>query len=195
MEQLVSFWFICIFSIVVFSLLAYSTVFGQHISEQANLAFILAEGQALKALVAPWFGSFFWLFGSISLVLAAMGVLDWVSRIVADIVKTVYLPSSQRWTESRVYFLVVWGTVAAGSIILLSGFDQPLLLLVIAACLNGGVMFVYSILLIQLNRRALPAAIRVRGFRLSALVLATLFYGFFAGWLVLIEVQRLISSV
>ena len=34
--------------------------------------------------------------------------------------------------------------------ILLSGFNQPLLLLTIAACLNGMVMFVYSILLIQL---------------------------------------------
>ena len=54
-----------------------------------------------------------------------------------------------------------WSTIAAGSIILLSGFNQPLLLLVIAACLNGMVMFVYSILLIQLNRRGLPPAFRV----------------------------------
>src|SRR5690606_11876212 len=193
-EQFVSFWFICVFSITVFSLLAYSTVFGQQVSDQANLSFIQAEGQALKAVVGPWFGTFFWVFGSISMVLVAMGVLDWVSRIVADIVKTVYLPTSQRWTESRLYFVVVWATVAAGSIILLSGFDQPLLLLVIAACLNGAVMFVYSILLIQLNRRALPEAIRVRGLRLGMLVFATLFYGFFAGWLVIVQVQNYLSA-
>ncbi len=37
----------------------------------------------------------------------------------------------------------------AGSIILLSGFNQPLLLLVVSACLNGAVMFVCSILLVQ----------------------------------------------
>ena len=48
-EQLVSFWFICVFSITVFSTLAYSTVFGQNISSgQANLAFIKAEGEALE---------------------------------------------------------------------------------------------------------------------------------------------------
>ena len=193
-EQFVSFWFICVFSITIFSLLAYSTVFGQQVSDQANLSFIQAEGQALKAVVGPWFGTFFWVFGSISMVLVAMGVLDWVSRIVADIVKTVYLPRSQRWTESRLYFAVVWATVAAGSIILLSGFDQPLLLLVIAACLNGAVMFVYSILLIQLNRRALPEAIRVRGLRLGMLVFATLFYGFFAGWLVIVQVQNYLAA-
>ena len=192
-EQLISFWFICIFSIVLFSALAYSTVFGQKLSDQANLSFILAEGNALKKIVGPWFGTFFWVFGSLSLVLCSMGVLDYVSRIVADILKTVYVPSSQRWTESRIYFVCVWSMVVAGSIILLAGFNQPLLLLVLAACMNGAVMFVYSILLIQLNRRALPSALRVRGFRLGTLVFATLFYGVFAGWLALVQIQAYLN--
>ena len=116
-EQLVSFWFICVFSITVFSTLAYSTVFGQNISSgQANLAFIKAEGEALKTIVAPWFGTFFWVFGSLSMILVALGTIDYISRIVADVLKTVYLQQSQRWTESRIYFLVAWGTIAAGSI-------------------------------------------------------------------------------
>ena len=89
---------------------------------------------------------------------------------------------------------MVWSTVAAGSIILLSGVNQPLLLLVIAACLNGMVMFVYSILLIQLNRRGLPPALRVRGVRLGMLVFATLFYGYFAGWLVIVQVRSYLAG-
>jgi hypothetical protein len=194
-EQLVSFWFICVFSITVFSALAYSTVYGRAVSGEANLAFIRAEGEALKTVVAPWFGSFFWIFGSLSLVLVALGVIDYIARIVADVVKTVYLQDSGRWTESRMYFLVVWCTIAAGSIILLSGLNQPLILLVIAACLNGGVMFVYSILLIQLNRRALPPALRVRGLRLGMLIFATAFYGYFAGWLVLVQVRSYLSAL
>jgi hypothetical protein len=194
-EQLVSFWFICVFSITVFSTLAYSTVFGQNISSgQANLAFIKAEGEALKTIVAPWFGTFFWVFGAMSLILVALGTIDYISRIVADVLKTVYLQQSQRWTESRIYFLVAWGTIAAGSKILLSGVNQPLLLLVIAACLNGMVMFVYSILLIQLNRRGLPPALRVSGFRLGMLLFSTVFYGFFAGWLVLVQVQGYLAG-
>ena len=193
-EQLVSFWFICIFSITIFSTLAYSTLQGRQISGGANLGFILAEGEALKATVAPWFGTFFWVFGAVSLILVALGVLDYISRIVADVLKTVYLASSRRWTESRLYFASVWSTVIAGSIILLSGVNQPLLLLVIAACLNGMVMFVYAILLIQLNRRGLPPALRVRGLRLWMLVFATLFYGYFAGWLVIVQVQSYLRS-
>src|SRR5687768_2312584 len=93
-EQLVSFWFICIFSITVFSVLAYSTLHGEPIAAEANLGFILSEGQALKRVVAPWFGTFFWVFGAMSLVLVSLGVLDYVSRIVADVIKTVYLTQS-----------------------------------------------------------------------------------------------------
>jgi hypothetical protein len=193
-EQLVSFWFVCVFSICVFSTLAWSTLKGRTMSDGANLGFILAEGEALKEAVAPWFGTFFWVFGAVSLILVALGVLDFVSRIVADVLKTVYLADSRRWTESRLYFVSVWSTVTAGSIILLSGVNQPLLLLVIAACLNGMVMFVYAILLIQLNRRGLPPALRVRGLRLWMLVFATLFYGYFAGWLVIVQVQGYLAS-
>jgi hypothetical protein len=193
-EQLVSFWFICVFSITVFSTLAYSTVFGQKLSGQANLAFIKAEGEVLKTIVAPWFGTFFWVFGSLSMILVALGTIDYISRIIADVLKTVYLKESQRWTESRIYFLVAWGTIAAGSTILMSGFNQPLLLLVIAACLNGMVMFVYSILLIQLNRRGLPPALRVSGLRLGMLVFATVFYGFFAGWLVVVQLRSYFAA-
>ena len=193
-EQLVSFWFICIFSITIFSLLAYSTVFRKNLSEQANLSFILAEGEALKQIVAPWFGTFFWIFGALSLVLVALGVLDYVARLVADVLKTVYLQQSQRWTESRIYFLVVWSMITVGSLILLSGFNQPLILLVLSACLNGMVMFVYSILLIQLNRKGLPEAIKVKGLRLGMLCFAVLFYGFFAGWLIIAQVQSYFSG-
>jgi hypothetical protein len=193
-EQFVSFWFICVFSITIFSALAYSTLEGRNISGQANLAFIRAEGEVLKTVVAPWFGTFFWVFGSLSLVLCGLGVIDFVSRLIADVVKTVYLRDSQRWTESRMYFLVAWATIAASSAILLSGLNQPLLLLVIAACLNGMVMFVYSILLIQLNRRGLPPALRVRGLRLGMLLFATVFYGFFSGWLVLVQVRSYLGA-
>jgi hypothetical protein len=188
-EQLVSFWFICIFSIITFSLLAHSTIGGQTIAAQANLAFIQAEGLALQRVVAPWFGKFFWVFGAMSLVLVSLGTVDYIARIVADILRTVYFQGHERWTESRLYFFAVWAGVVSGSIILLSGVQQPLVLLMTAACLNGLVMIVYGALLIQLNLRGLPAPLRIRGFRLVMLVLATAFYGFFGGWLVIAQVR------
>ena len=179
-------------SIIVFSVLAYSTVYGQNLSDEADFDFIKGEGEVLKDVVAPWFGSFFWIFGTISLVLVALGVVDYVARLSADVLKTLHLRDNQRWSESKIYTIIVWTMCLVGCGILLSGFDQPLVLLVLAACLNGIVMFIYSILLIKLNRQGLPPAIRVRGFRLGALFFAVAFYGFFAGWYVVVQIGELI---
>jgi hypothetical protein len=41
-------------------------------------------------------------------------------------------------------------------------------------------MFVYSILLLQLNRGVLPREIGLGGFRLVAIIWAVAFYGFFS---------------
>ena len=60
---------------------------------------------------------------------------------------------------------------------LLAGFDQPIVLLVIAAVVGGFMMFIYSGLLILINRTILPQPIRVRGVRLGALIWAILLFG------------------
>jgi hypothetical protein len=66
--------------------------------------------------------------------------------------------------------------IALGTIVLLSGVDQPLALL-IASSLNGVVMLFYSMLLIQLNRKGLPVPIRVRGIRLYLLYVTSAVFG------------------
>lgn len=99
--------------------------------------------------------------------------------------KTIYLTGSRRWTESRLYFGFVRAMVAIGVSILLVGFTQPLALLAVSSSLSGLVMVVYSALLIQLNRKALPAALKVRGFRLGVMIVAVLFYGYFSARLVI----------
>jgi hypothetical protein len=179
-EQLVSFWFICLASILVFSMLAYSTVGVGTIADAPNLEFIRAEGEALMTIVGPWFGNLFWALGTVSLALVSIGVIDYVSRLVADVLITVYVGESERWTESRIYISVVWGMVVVGSLILLFAIDQPTTLVIIASSLSGVVMFIYSILLIQLNRRALPEAIKVKGYRLMVLFASVLFFGYFS---------------
>jgi hypothetical protein len=81
-EQLVSFWAICLASIITFSVLAYATVgVGANLSEDPDFDFIKGEGEVLKDVVAPWFGTFFWIFGTVSLVLVALGVIDYVARL------------------------------------------------------------------------------------------------------------------
>jgi len=175
-EQFVSFFLIAVLTMTIMSLLAYSTVFGQNISGEANLTFLQGEGRVLSEVIGGWFGTFFYLIGALSLLAAALGILDYVGRAIADVLKTGYLTQSRRWTESRIYTIVVWALILTGSTILLLGLDQPLVLLAIAGSVSGVVMFIYSILLIFLNRRHLPRSIRTRGVRLAALVWAVLFF-------------------
>jgi hypothetical protein len=71
------------------------------------------------------------------------------------------------------------------------GLNQPLVLLVISACVGGTMMFLYSFMLIVLNRRALPEPIRIRSFRVGALVWSIVFFGGLAAMTVWQQVQRL----
>jgi hypothetical protein len=176
-EQFVSFVLIGALTIVVFSLVAYSTVFGNPAIKEDDFDFIRIEGNALKEATGTWFGTLFWVIGAISLFGAALGIIDYVSRLVADVLRVGYLRDHPRWTESRLYFVVVWTLIACGTAILLSGFDQPLSLVVVAAALSGGVMFIYSLLLVAINRRFLPAQLKIRGLRLVVLLWAAGLFG------------------
>ncbi|HTF48677.1 MAG TPA: Nramp family divalent metal transporter, partial [Pseudonocardia sp.] len=106
--------------------------------------------------------------------------VDYVSRVIADVVKTIYLTGSARWTESKLYFGVVWAMVLIGVSILLVGFSQPLALLVVSSSTSGLVMVVYTVLLIMLNRKALPDALKLSGLRLGIMIVAVAFYGWFS---------------
>ena len=174
-EQAMTFALVTMATIALTSMLAHSTLYGLP-DLPNNVNFLLREGEVLQQAVAPWFGVLFWAVGAFSLLATAMGIIDYTSRLAADLLKTTYLWESPL-SESRIYFRLVWGMVALGVTILLFGFDQPLVLLVISACTGGAIMFLYSFLLILLNRRALPEPIRPNAFRVSTLVWSTLFFG------------------
>ena len=173
LEQIFTFVLITFLTIVFTSMLAYSTVFGRE-GLANNISFIRTEGEVLGERVGSWFKYFFWIVGSFSLFAAALGIVDYTSRLAADVLQTSYLRQAN---ESKVYAVLVWGLCAVGILVLLLGFDQPIVLLVIAAVVGGFMMFIYSGLLILINRKILPEPIRVRGVRLAMLVWAILLFG------------------
>jgi hypothetical protein len=187
-EQTFTFALVSIVTITLTSMLAHSMLYGEK-GLPTTVAFLQIEGRRLQDAVGPWFGMLFWATGAFSLFTSAMGITDYTSRLAADVVKSTYMRDSTV-SESTLYFWLVWGLVAIGCGILLSGFTQPLVLLVISACVGGTMMFLYSGLLILLNRRHLPAPIRIRGFRLAVLVWSILFFGALAGLTMWQQLQR-----
>jgi hypothetical protein len=174
LEQLTTFVAISFLTILFTSLLAYATVFGEE-GLASDISFLEVEGNVLNDTVGGWFGTFFWIIGAISLFAAALGIVDYTSRLGADVLKTAYLKDAN---ESKIYFGLVWGLVLIGCVVLLSGLDQPLVLLVIAAVTGGLMMFIYSALLLLVNRRTLPKEIRPGAGRVAALVWSFLLFGF-----------------
>jgi len=67
--------------------------------------------------------------------------------------------------------------VAIGIIVLLIGFDQPLVLIVISAVVGGVMMFFYSGLLILINRKILAGELRIAGVRLGVMVWSIALFG------------------
>jgi Mn2+/Fe2+ NRAMP family transporter len=180
-EQLITFLGLGLLITVVLSVLVYSTVGVQDLGR--DLDFIRAEGDVLKEVIAPWFGTFFYIAGFVVLFSTNIGVVDYISRLTADSLKVTFLRESTFWSESKIYATVAWFIIVAGSIIMLTVSSQPLVLLIIASAGGGVVMFFYSGMLILLNRRALPEAVKLKGWRLPVMWLIFIFFGALSGFM------------
>ncbi|MFF3494736.1 Nramp family divalent metal transporter [Streptomyces sp. NPDC002795] len=183
LEQAFAFGAITVISITFTSMLAYSTLFGASgLPETAD--FLKTQGERMGDIAGGWFAVLFWAIGMFSLFAAAVGIIDVACRLTADVVKTLYLKKSSV-QENKIYFGLVWAFVILGGMILFLGLDQPLVLLVISACVAGVAMFIYSILLLVMNRRALPKEIRTGPVRTVVLVFCVGFFGILSaliGW-------------
>ncbi len=188
-EQAATFVAITVVTIIFTSMLAHATLFGDS-AVKNNIGFLKIEGTTLQTLVGGWFGYLFWAIGAFSLFAAAAGIVDYTSRLAADMVKARYLRESPV-SESKLYFWLVWGLVAFGIIVLLAGLTQPLVLLVISACTAGTMMFIYSGLLWWMNSRALPRAIRITTWRTAVLAFSFLAFGFLAVFTIIDQAKKL----
>jgi Mn2+/Fe2+ NRAMP family transporter len=170
-EQLITFVLICIVTITLTSVLAYSLLFGRP-DLPSDINFVALQGRLLAEQVGVWFAKLFWAVGAIALFATALGLVDITGRTFADVIRTSYRPHAD---ESRIYAIVVWSMLAFGSAVVLSGITQPVLLLVLSGSISGVMMFLIAGLLIRLNRK-LPGPLAPSGWRIAALAFTVLFF-------------------
>lgn len=191
-EHFLAFFCTCVVCLVLLALISYSVFYtaeGTPRPEAAayhkDMAFLYGEAGAVETALGPTFRLLFLVMGAAILFTTEIGVLDAASRISMDIVKVNWLRDSRRWTESRLYFLFLWSTIALACVFAAVGtglIQEKLTFFKLTASLNGAVMFLYSGLLLYLNRFKLPKAIRMGPVRTAVLAWAVLFFGFFAFW-------------
>jgi hypothetical protein len=192
-EQLITFYFLGLLILIGLSVLLYSAL-GIVEGGEADITFLREEARALSNQLGTWFEYFFYVAGFAVLFSTNVGVVDWVSRLTADALKVNFLGGSQFWSESKIYATVVWIMCIGGSLIIWSGIE-PLILLVLSATGGGFMMFIYSGLLILLNRRTLPDPIKLRSWRLAGLSVAFLIYASFVVYIIYLMATQGPSSL
>jgi hypothetical protein len=182
-EHLLNFYLLSVLSLMMLSLIAYSTARGTP-GLAKGIGFIRAEGEFIGNQYGPWMQHGFHWMGIAILLTTELGLLDACARISTDIIKVNWLRDSDTWTDSRLYFALLWGQIVLGCAIMLvglvlPGLTQPLVLLVLSASLNGGVMLIYSLLLLWMNSRVLGGSLRTPVVRFLAMVWSSAFFGYF----------------
>jgi hypothetical protein len=169
---------LALLTLALFCLLA-AALLGTDGEVSEGFGFIGDEARAIESRFGALARRAFLGVGVAVLFSTELALLDAVSRVAADLLK-VGLFRERGPSVSQLYFGSVWTLIALGIAILLAGFDQPLVLLVLSASLNGVVMFLYSGLLLVLNARSFAPPLRPSPLRMGALVLSFLFFGYFS---------------
>ncbi len=177
-EHLLVFWLTGAFTMIMLSLLAYSTVFAN--SElTSGIGFVMAEAQIIGQKTFPLLSSLFLLIAGLMLFSTQFSVLDATSRIMSE---NFIILSPKRFRIEKLptyFYLFLWLQIFAGIIIFSLGFSEPLTLIIIGAVLNAITMFFYCGLVLWLNLTSLAKPLRPSLIRISALVGAFLFFGIF----------------
>jgi hypothetical protein len=181
-EQIITFYILGLLTLIGLSVLLYSTL-GIVEDAAAEITFIQEEAVALGEQLGTWFEYFFYFAGFAILFSTNVGIMDWVSRLTADSLKVNFLARSEFWSESKIYITVVWIMAIGGSLIIWTGIE-PLILLILSATGGGFMMFFYSGLLIVLNRRVLPEPIKLRSWRLVGMTVSFLIYAAFVVFII-----------
>ncbi len=185
LEHIVSFYVLAVLSLILLSLISYSTSRGAT-ELGTGFDFVRAEGIYIGEHFGIGFQHLFNWMGIAILLTTELGVLDACARISTGIIKVNWLRDNERWTESRLYFALLWAQILLGCLIMLSDLNQPLVLLVLSACMNGGVMLLYSVLLLWTNKRVLKGKIAMGPVRFLTMLWALGFFGYFT-WITLIH--------
>ena len=208
-EQLITFLGLGSIALITLMLIAHALLFGRDLD--IGMEMLRVEGTVVPGGERGLVSTVFYLAVAAIFFTSALGVLDHVARLAADIFKTnaarIRRSNSRYLSESALYFYVLWAMIAfAISVLFVANIRDTPTLLEIAGSLSGIVMFLYSGLTILLMRR-LAADVekadrrfighnpfRLPLWRLTALVVAVLFYGGFSTLLVVNTVRRFLGS-
>ena len=191
-EHLIVFWFMGAFTMILLSLLAYSTVFG-HANIETSINFVINEGLVIGSKTIPFLGTFFLIMAGIMLFGTQYSVVGSNARIMSE---NLIISSKEKFKIEKLpkyFYIFLWLQIFAGILIFALGFTEPLTLVVIGAVLNAISMFIYTGLVLRLNQTNLEKPLRPSFFRIFAVFSAFLFYGIFSFITIFQNIQKIFT--
>ena len=178
-EHAVVFWFTGAFTMLMLSLLAFSTVYGLP-GTQTSINFVIQEGAVIAQRAAPVLGTFFLVMAGVMLFGTQFSVYGSNSRIMTE---NLIIADKEKFKVKQAhsfFYGFLWLQLLAGMAVFALGFTEPLALVVTGAVLNAISMFIYSGLVLWLNLTRLSPSVRPGILRSLAVFCAFLFYGGFS---------------
>lgn len=189
LEHAIVFWITGAFTMVLLSLLAFSTVYGNP-GVETSINFVILEAQVIGQKTLPFIGSFFLIMAGIMLFGTQFSVYGSNARIMSENL-VIASPKKLKISNLPKYFYIfLWIQILAGVAIFTLGFTEPLTLVVVGAVLNAISMFVYSGLVLRLNTTLLEKSLRPSLARILVVGTAFLFYGIFGFFTILQNIPK-----
>jgi len=120
-EQLLTFFIIGLLTLIGLCVLVASVLGEGTYGDPGSFDFLKEEATVLGEEIGRWFEYFFHIAGFALLFSTNFGIVDYVSRLTADSLKTGYLARSEFWSESKLYFVAAWIICIGGATIIWSG--------------------------------------------------------------------------
>lgn len=193
MEHALVFWGTGALTMLLLSLLSFSTVFG-HPDNPTGIQFVINQGRVIAKETVPLLGVLFLITASVMLFFTQFSVLGSTSRIMSENLALMRHRSFKSEHLSYYFFGFLWLQIILGIGIFLLGFKEPLTLVITSAVLNAASMFIYSILLLVVNTHQLPRILTPNILRKVALIIAIFFYGAFTIFTVVDRIFHYFSS-
>jgi hypothetical protein len=187
-EHAIVFWLTGAFTMVLLSLLSYSTVFKDP-GVETSINFVIRESVVIAQRTFPFLGTFFLIMVGVMLFGTQFSVYGSNSRISAE--NLVILNSKKFKIKNlpKYFYVFLWLQLLAGIAIFAVGFTEPLTLVVTGAVLNAMSMFIYSGMVLWLNLSNLDKHLRPSMIRIFAVSTAFLFYGGFSVYTIIQRLQ------
>lgn len=173
------FWATGAFTMLLLSLLAYSTVHGVR-GVETSINFVIYESGVISQKTVGILGTLFLLMASLMLFGTQFSVFGSNARIMGENL-ILFSPNKFKTIKLSKYFYVfLLVQLLAGTIIFASGFIEPLALVITGAIFNAFSMFIYTGLVLWLNMSNFPKELQPSLPRIIVTTAAFLFYGAFS---------------